>query len=348
LQPALIALRAFAHAHGAPVRYILLSDINMRGDAQAVEAWVQAVGSVAATLQEAQLTWTGEESPLLRIFTLHTFPELRRLALSAEVATPLAHAVVRACPRLISLHLHGSNVETEAAAMLLDKPGLQEAHFSSIDVADDVSLAYVARTQTPLALRSASLLSLSIKRCKNLSFDAAHLPALRTLELQQLMQYGPHPTRVADAVLLRLVSSSPQLRRLVVVGCSNARSVTAAVLPALAARCPQLRELCLAPSHLGGGDALCTHGSVTVLDAPAFCFPQLRTLAARVTGQLSLNCPALTTLLLAGAHACLHACSLATRPLSCAAPQTRWTCARRARARCCRAPRGCLRWRRST
>ncbi len=323
----------------------------MRGAVQAwVEGWGQAVGSAALTLQEAQLTWTGEESPLLRIFTLHTFPELRRLSLSTEVATPLAQAVVRACPRLISLLLHGCNVETEAAAVLLGKPGLQEVHFSSIDVADDVSLAYVARTKTPLVLRSASLLSLRIRRCKNISFDDAHLPALRTLELEELMHYGPHPTHVDDAALLRLLAASPQLRRLVMVGCSNARNVTAAVLPALAARCPELHELCLAPSYLGGWDALCTHGSVTVLDAPAFRFPQLRTLAARVTGQLSLNCPALTTLLLAGTPAPPPARMPAwrPRPLSCVAPQARCTWATTARARYCAAPRGCLRWRRST
>jgi hypothetical protein len=276
---------------------------------------------MAGTVQELGVRC--ESADMLRLFSTSAacLPALRCLSVCAAIDVPLAQAILAACPQLRSLRLDGCTVEKDAATLLLGKRGLTEARLRALTVPESIMDAdnyFRPQAHAPLVLRSASLQSLRIGRSKDINFgEPSWLPALRSLEVDCVMCYAVPAMEFNDAALLRLTAGSPELRRLLVRGCGERWSITAAVLAPLAAQCARLEELHLAPRSCMSMQK----ESPTLRDA-AFAFPALRTLVAFVDGDVALHCPALTDLHLASAfsppsHPAVAACS---KLALCAAP----------------------------
>jgi hypothetical protein len=290
-QHAHAALYAFVLACGAPLRYFSLFNADAAD-------WVAAAAPVAATLEDARFTCVmpaqaalDEGTPLTRMFASVRFPALRSLRLSTKIDVQLAAAVLHACPLVTSLSLDGCELQPAAAAMLLAKPGLLDAHLHAI-VVTQPDMAFWA----PLALCNPTLCSLYVECCKYLNFtDAPELPALRTLLLHDTNLFVPYGSPLStDMLVQHMVASSSELRHLELAafrhGPGGTRGMTDGVLPMLAAQCPLLQQLHISP---GTGDR--------PLRSPRFVFPHLRKLTAHVNGTPVLACPQLIELSFAGA-----------------------------------------------
>ena len=240
---------------------------------------------------------------MLEMFQTHAFPALRALTLSSLVQPELAAAVMRAAPGLRYLCLDGCTLDKEAGAALLAAPGLREAHLRVVNVR--ISGAPNAwethETRCALDVVSNTLQSLFVDSCKfHFALGAVRLPALRTLTLAGVIAAEAH---VNDASVLRFTASSPQLTRLVVIGCfyaSRGSGNTSAMFAPLAAQCPALEELYLCRTD--GTPRYCfesawEHNFESPLIAPVFAFPRLRVLSACLADRLgALRCPMLQEL----------------------------------------------------
>lgn len=304
-------LAAFATAHGAPCRYFKLQNFGEADDADtggasgSAEPPQPSVASAAPTLQVLRVAdWqsssdkAAQAPSVLEMFQTVVFPALRALTLSGVVRPVLTAAVLRAAPALRYLCLDSCTLEKEATEALLAAPGLREAHLRVVTVhtAGEADPWEDHEGNGALDVASDTLQSLYVDSCKvRFGLGTPHLPALRTLTLAGVIARG---AEVNDASLLRFTASSPQLTRLVVIGCARGRqAITSAVLAPLAAQCPALEELYLCrnddtPRFLFGDNVL-----DSPLTAPVFAFPRLRVLSAYLTDRLgALRCPMLQEL----------------------------------------------------